>query len=300
MELSVLSLVSLSTNVTLPVQLVDSAWGVQTREGDASMAGASSVVKVPALIGHGLGARNPGAIGHMDDSWTPLLVEGAALGGSLPVLFTARGHKGSLGWQETAESDAEQFTWSRLAHDMYALATEHMHSSIFVASGSSMGGATALYTALHYPKNVLGVIMIRPPTAWETRRARRKTLLSSANKCRDKAPEEPFHLVLRGAALADLPPLPPLQGDAEGGADTGDDQVSAYACITCPVLLLAVKDDESHPLDTAEKLHELLPISALHVADDLNDAKRDWPRIIAEFISSLPPLATTSSECVAP
>jgi enterochelin esterase-like enzyme len=51
----------------------------------------------------------------------------------------------------------------------------------FVAAGSSQGAATSLYAAMHNPRMVRAVIMIRPPKAWE-RNPKKK--LESADACR--------------------------------------------------------------------------------------------------------------------
>lgn len=54
--------------------------------------------------------------------------------------------------------------------------------------------------------------------------------------------------VLRGAASSDLPT---------------PEQIAA---IRVPTLVLAWDSDPSHPVSTAERLHEVIPNSALHVA----------------------------------
>lgn len=80
---------------------------------------------------------------------------------------------------------------------------------------------------------------------------------------------------MRGAALSDLP-------DPESETDL-------YRRVVCPVLILTVEDDDSHPVSTATALHSVLPTSILHVAVDRKSALRDWPDVIASFLLSLPP-----------
>lgn len=233
--------------------------------------------KLHMILGHGLGAKNPANTGYMDDKWIGLVAEQAHTSGLQPVVYTARGHKGAQGWQDSAESDSDQFTWNRLSQDMMDLATQELALEKVVVGGSSMGSATALLCVMKNPPELFrGLIMVRPPTAWETRKARRKFLLSSANKCQQASPEgDASHWVLRGAADGDLP-------------FTTDDKVhETYGRVTCPTLILAVRNDDAHPLATAEALHAVLPQSILHVAEDLGDAKVKWPAIIREFLLSL-------------
>lgn len=143
----------------------------------------------------------------------------------------------------------------------------------FIACGSSMGAATSLFAAMLYPDRVSGVIMVRPPTAWATRQARRKYILASAEKLQKKqSPEDKFHFVLRGAALADLPPL----SDHE-----------MYARVSCPLLILTVKGDDGHPVSTATALAEAIPQTELHVAENEEEASALWPGIIQAFLSKL-------------
>ena len=90
-----------------------------------------------------------------------------------------------------------------------------------------MGAATSLYAAIKYPTRVRAIILLRPPPAWQHRTAVQTHLLECAKKVEEiNGPGDVYNFVLRGAAVADLPPLL-------------DD--AAYARIVCPVLLLCVK-----------------------------------------------------------
>lgn len=221
-----------------------------------------------------------------------------------PVLYTARGHGSSTGWQSTAASNLQQFIWCNLSRDLLALAVDHIGCETFVAAGSSMGSATALYAAIQEPDRVRGVIMARPPTAWQERSQRRRHLRASADRCQS-AEEEllqkkrkemgsskyfeadgdvgidnsggdiVYHCVLRGAASpeCDLPAL--------------DSEVEAYKRVTCPVLLLALSGDDSHPLSTATALHQVLPQASLHIAEDEMSAIETWPSIISSFLQQI-------------
>jgi 3-oxoadipate enol-lactonase len=229
------------------------------------------------------GPKNPKVKDHTNDSWIDIAREAALsatgdqTGSHSVVAYTARGHGASVGWEMTAAADPEQFTWSRLATDMNEVAKHCFPEKPYVCGGSSMGSATALWNAIHHPTLVRGVIMIRPPTAWEERAARRKNILSCARKLEaaNASNGELFHLVLRGTAYSDLP-LPAVSGEED-----------MYGRIACPVLILTVEGDESHPVYTAQVLHERIPVSTLHVAADPDEAKATWPGFIQEFLKNL-------------
>jgi hypothetical protein len=78
-------------------------------------------------------------------------------------------------------------------------------------------------------------------------------------------PEELLPSVLRGAAASDLPPT------------------EAIAALEHRALVLAWAGDPGHPESTAERLHELLPTSELHVATQLTDLFT-WSATIADFL----------------
>lgn len=91
------------------------------------------------------------------------------------------------------------------------------------------------------------------------------------NSPQERHPDTKHYLVLRGAATADLPPLTsPL-----------------YTNIVCPTLILTIEDDPAHPLSTATALHARIGSSQLHVAVSKVAAQREWPAIIAEFLSKI-------------
>jgi pimeloyl-ACP methyl ester carboxylesterase len=253
------TLVPIATGVQLPVTI---------REVGSDLQGDLENVKI--IINHGLGAKNPATKGHHNDQNVQQIAEGAQAANTSQVMYTARGHGASQGWQDTAESDPTQFTWERLADDMIALA-ESQHLDKYIVSGSSMGSATSLYAAIKAPDSVAGLIMVRPPTAWKTRLDRRKNLLKSANRCQ-KDNKDDYHLVLRGAALADLPP---------------EDAVEMYASIKCPALILTIAGDDAHPVSTAETVHKLIPQSQLVVANSKKEADETFSNIIADFIQTI-------------
>jgi 3-oxoadipate enol-lactonase len=223
------------------------------------------------IVGHGLGARNPKTKDYSSDPWLEVVVSGVQDMMST-VLYTARGHRGSSGWESSAEADPQQFTWARLSYDMRDIA-EHFHFSEFIAAGNSMGSATALYACINFPAQVKAAVLVRPPTAWETRAARKNVLISSAQKCQAINDEnDKHHFVLYGSALADFPSI---------------DDTAVWNSIECPVLILSIVGDETHPTSTATQLASLLKHSKLHIAQTEHEAKDLWPAIISGFLRSI-------------
>jgi len=74
--------------------------------------------------------------------------------------------------------------------------------------------------------------------------------------------------ILRGAADSDLP------------------EPSAVAGIRVPTLILAWSGDRGHPLNTAERLHELIADSDLRVAETSEDLD-GWPSLVRSFLGRL-------------
>ena len=186
------------------------------------------------------------------------------------VSYTARGHGESTGWEDTAQSNPEQFQWKNLSNDMNAV-SNYIGVKSYIAAGSSMGSATALYAAAAYPKRVKGLILLRPPTAWEERVERRGKLLGNADQCEQANPGQPHHHVLRGTAYSNLP----------------SPKDSFYSKIKCPVLILSIRGDSAHPLSTAYELSRQMPHSTVHIADNTEQANKQWPYIVSNFINEV-------------
>jgi pimeloyl-ACP methyl ester carboxylesterase len=79
------------------------------------------------------------------------------------VRYDARGHG-----ESEASYKPEDYQWKNLAQDMLALADE-TGCERFIAGGQSMGCATSIYAAINDPQRVKALLLVNPPTAWETR-----------------------------------------------------------------------------------------------------------------------------------
>ncbi|MEZ5379890.1 MAG: alpha/beta fold hydrolase [Acidimicrobiales bacterium] len=210
------------------------------------------------------------------------------------VRYDARGHG-----ESTTTPELSDYGWDALAQDQLEL-TEQLGIETYLSGGASMGCATALHAAVAKPGRIAGLILMIPPTGWETRAAQTAQYLTSAEVVEHKgvepmisarramAPPDPYvgdeayhdrrdevlrawdtarlAVALRGAASADLPSR------------------DAIASIAVPTLILAWTGDPGHPMSTAEELHRLIPGSTLSVASTAADLN-DWTRQITNFVS---------------
>jgi pimeloyl-ACP methyl ester carboxylesterase len=166
-----------------------------------------------------------------------------------------------------------------------------------------MGCGTALHAALLAPERIEALLLVIPPTAWETRRERADTWAQVSAVIEAKGVEpfiattaampepDPFvgrperrqaherHLratdpmrlagVFRGAATADLPPR------------------DAIRTIAVPTQILAWSGDPAPPETTATQLGELMPQAQLSVARTW-DELQTWTERVGAFLATLP------------
>lgn len=215
----------------------------------------------------------------------------ADAGRATVVRYDARGH-GESG----ATDEADDYRWSSLALDQWAL-VEALGLERPVLGGASMGAATALYAALQRPDDVAGLLIVIPPTAWETRRAQAELYRAGADLVQSSGtgafaeaaaaapvpapfrdlpeaprpvpdvPDDVLPTVLRGAAASDLPPPEELRS------------------LDVPATVLAWAGDPGHPVSTAEVLADVLPRATLEVADDLATVLA-WPDKVAALLAA--------------
>jgi pimeloyl-ACP methyl ester carboxylesterase len=239
--------------------------------------------------GHGLTSSRA------DEAVPPVLVDWPEATRHLDVVrYDARGH-GRSGYTP----DPRGYGWDRMALDQLALADE-LGIDRYVAGGASLGCATALHAAVAAPDRIEALVLVIPPTAWETRAAQADSYRQMGDIIEARGVEpiiaagaelpvpEPFrHLahwkqrsadrlraadpvrlagLFRGAATADFPPR------------------ESVAAIVVPALILAWTGDPSHPVGTARELDRLLPAAELHEATTL-DEFGTWTGRIVDFLA---------------
>lgn len=178
----------------------------------------------------------------------------------------------------------ELHRWSALGDELVSLA-DALGLDRFVAGGISMGAAITLHAALRAPGRIRAMILLAPPTAWETRAAASESYLALAaladpaaiaRKVREdlardlpggvippplvymvnelaKADATALGRVLRAAAVSDLPPK------------------DALRTLEIPTLLLPWVDDPGHPMATADALASLLAHAQTVVLEGVTD-----------------------------
>ncbi len=247
----------------------------------------------PTLIwGHGLTSHRA----HEDAT---RLIEWDELATALDLVrYDARGH-GESG----STPGPDEYGWDELALDQLALA-DALNIAGYVAGGASMGCGTALWAAVHAPARIQALVLMIPPTAWETRRAQADLWGQAATVLEGRGVEALI------AARAALPPPDPFTEDSSWqdrsaanmrawdparlarvfrGAGVADlPSREAIAAISVPTLVLAWSGDPGHPVSTAEALGELITGSEVHVARTADDLGR-WTTLTRAFLDRLPP-----------
>ncbi len=208
------------------------------------------------------------------------------------VRYDARGHGESSG-----APDPSVYQWSSLAEDALALHQE-LTGAPAVLGGASMGAATMLHAAVRNPQSARALVLVIPPTAWETRAGQRQVYENSASFVRAKGKARYVEAVQKLPVipiLADHPALHPLPPDIteeflpfvlEGAAASDLPPIEALRTLDVPTLILAWDTDPVHPVSTASTLHDTLPRSTLHIAQSVADT-RAWGERTVEFLRSL-------------
>ncbi len=242
---------------------------------------------VPFVWGHGLTSSRA------DEDVLPL-IDSSVIGTQRRVLrYDARGHGLSSDLATPAEGD-----WAALALDQIEL-IDHIGWHEVALGGASMGTATALHAALSLGDRVKALVLVIPPTAWETRATQVDLYEQMA-----QAVEEHGTGVLEAGARATPPPEPfaddstwldrrlAVLGAADParlaaafrGAGTADlPSPEALTTITAPTLVLAWTGDPGHPASTAERLGELLPNSKVVISSTRLDLDT-WTSRCAAFL----------------
>lgn len=215
--------------------------------------------------------------------------------------YDARGHGRS-----DATDDVADYHWRALADDQLALA-DVLGIDRFVAGGTSMGCATALWAAVAAPARIRALVLAIPPTAWATRAVQTDGYRATA----DLIAAGDHSALLAGAAAA--PPPDPFVGDPRwpewfgparfaellrttdparlarvmrGAARADLPAPDDLATIDVPTLILAWTGDAGHPVTTAARLQELVPHAELVVATTAAGLAT-WTSRIAAFLASL-------------
>jgi len=254
----------------------------------ASDTGSELVAGPLFLWGHGL----LGSVAQEDS--VPIFDWSSVCAHARLVRYDARSHGDS-----DLDLDPAHLRWPELARDMLGLA-DALGAPRALLGGVSMGCATSLHAAVLAPDRVIGLVLVAPPTAWETR-PRQSRFYRFGSKLVDWVGLAPFRLLAALPRPGSTSPVAALQSgvaqhlaraDARavvtamrGAADSDLPDRAALRALCIPALILAWRGDPVHPVSTATQLAELLPRAELHVATTLDEI-RAWPERIAAFVRS--------------
>ena len=240
------------------------------------------------IWGHGLSQNRvaDAVMGLLD--WTRIPVS--------VVRYDARGHGES---ESTPALDG--YSWAELARDQLGLA-DALDVDRYIAAGASMGCGTALHAAVLAPERVRALVLVIPPTAWETRGAQAAQWETSARLVESEGVEAFI------AARADVPQPDPYRGDEARreqqaratrmweparlalvlrGATTANlPDRPDVARISVPTLILGWTGDPIHPDTTSRELADLLPRAELHLASTREQVE-GWSDLVTSFVASL-------------
>lgn len=251
----------------------------------------------PAVVwGHGLNSSRTS-----ERSFGLFDLDGLA--GDLRLLrYDARTH----GETETADlprtGAGAPNAWREMALDQLALAGA-CGIDRHVAAGASLGAATALWAAVLAPDRIQRLVLVIPPTGWETRAAQTDRYELMARIVDDGGVQP----LIDGIDQAPVPD--PFVGDPAWTARSIDTLRSAdpvrlarrlrdagtadlpdrvaIAALSMPMTILAWTGDPGHPIDTVEELRHLRPDAEVHVAPTADDLAA-WPDLLRRVCGADP------------
>lgn len=243
----------------------------------------------PMVWGHGLSSSRSA-----EDQF-PLVDSTVLRADRRVVRYDARGHGESGDLVDLSDGG-----WDRLALDQVALLDELGIDEVIVG-GASMGAATALHAAPLLGRRLRALVLVIPPTAWETRseqsrlydamadvieaRGVESVIAASANT----PPPDPFLEVARAyksrraATLRQSDPRR-LAAAYRGARGADFPPVEAVAAVEVPTLVLAWSGDPAHPVSTAERLGELMPDARVSIASSMGELVT-WTDRVTEFLA---------------
>ncbi|ONI70875.1 alpha/beta hydrolase [Actinosynnema sp. ALI-1.44] len=206
------------------------------------------------------------------------------------LTFDQRGHGQSTGRPVDAD-----YGFANVGLDLLGVLDDAGVAEPIDFTGSSWGAAAALHAAVIAPERFGSLVLIIPPVAWEDGPVQARQWYTDTADEVDRlggaawrakwaaadplpifadypkfdltpqVPDELLPAVLRGIGQSDLPPQ------------------DLVARLRLPTLIMTWETDPLHPPATAQRLHDLIPGSRLHIAASVADV-RTWTAKTAEFL----------------
>lgn len=187
------------------------------------------------------------------------------------------------------KSVSGDYSWDATTDELLRIADGQKYGSVMLG-GCSMGSGTALHKAVRQPERVKALILVTPPPAWEMREGVKAVYRKIASKAeRDIVPEFLKRLISQNQDPPDFFELEHpgtrrkllehrLSFDSHyypqiyrGGAASDLPGRHQIAAIKIPTLIVAHLNDENHPLEIAQELHELIKGSVLVTVSDYTE-----------------------------
>jgi pimeloyl-ACP methyl ester carboxylesterase len=217
------------------------------------------------------------------------------LSGFRVLRFDARGH-GRSG----AGSSSAHNRWDQLGHDVIAVARA-LEICSAVLGGASMGAVASIFAALSGGIEVDKLLLLLPPTAYETRIKQRRLYRATASlleRLGKEALVRTFEQYLGPTTItpgleATIGPLidalrtwdqGALMSVIQGAAESDLPPCEELRRVRAPTLIIAVESDDGHPLSTAHILAENMPNATLNVVPRMDGA--DLRERVRRFLGS--------------
>lgn len=248
----------------------------------------SSGSGMPFIWGHGL-------MSCMDvDDEAPLLNWSRLEEMVRVIRYDARGHGDSAG-----STEPKDYLWQQQALDVWAIADEYAPGEKVILGGASMGCAVSLHAAMLHPERVAGMVLLIPPTAWDTRPRQSKLyrrlsriigVVGRVSKVivAMLGPERHGGSVKKTMGIAVARHLarahpPYLRNALLGAADSDLPRAHDLDQLDVPAIVLTWTGDRGHPVSTARVLNAHLPdVRLFQVSND--DELDDWTGYVENLL----------------
>eukprot|EP01060_Flectonema_neradi_P023170 TRINITY_DN31398_c0_g1_i1.p1 TRINITY_DN31398_c0_g1~~TRINITY_DN31398_c0_g1_i1.p1 ORF type:complete len:247 (+),score=21.79 TRINITY_DN31398_c0_g1_i1:158-898(+) len=214
---------------------------------------------IDSVILHGLDR-------HMnDDMYVNLMITASERADLGWCTFNDRGHGTDPTWVRHKDGLTG---WQRSCDDMIELCRK-LKIEKFIAGGQSMGCATSVEVAMRAADKIRALVLMRPPTIWECRSYSKGRLRLAASRTSDPIKQKAY-----------------LEASETNFSFTPEELQANLS--TIPTLILAIPNDKVHPMESAERIHSLLPNnSKLVVAETEEAAASEWPAVIEQFLKNV-------------
>jgi pimeloyl-ACP methyl ester carboxylesterase len=190
------------------------------------------------------------------------------------------------------KSATGDYTWPALTDELFSVADALNYNRV-IFGGLSMGAGTILHAVVRFPERAKALILVTPPPAWEMREEVRKVYKKIASRTnqhsipeilkriiqRNQDPPEFFEQNYPGTRQRLLEYR--LSFDPQyysqiylDGAASDFPSREQIALIDVPTLIVALPNDENHPLEMARELNTLIKGSELVVISDYEDYQK--------------------------